>query len=172
GEAHQLVAEADAEYRDLGRVEDLADRLDRVIARLGIAGAVGEENTIGLHAQDVARGRLRRDHGHARAALGDQPQDVVLDAVVVSDDVEARVFQLAVAGAQFPAPLGPFVRLVGGHHLGEVHAGEAGERLRLRERLLDVDISGQAAVLRALLPQDARQLAGIQLGDAYHLVFL
>src|SRR6267143_7079020 len=39
-EAHQLVPEADAEHRRLGRVEDLADRLDGVVAGLGIAGSV------------------------------------------------------------------------------------------------------------------------------------
>src|SRR5688572_14855702 len=32
GEAHELVPETDAEHRDLRRVEDLADRLDCVVA--------------------------------------------------------------------------------------------------------------------------------------------
>ena len=44
----QLVAEADAEHRHAGRVEDLADRLDRVVARLRVARAVGQEHAVGL----------------------------------------------------------------------------------------------------------------------------
>src|SRR5262245_16256529 len=43
GEPHELVAEANAEHRDAGRVQDLADRLDGVVARLRVAGPVGEE---------------------------------------------------------------------------------------------------------------------------------
>src|SRR6185436_21000857 len=42
GEAHDLVAKADAEDRDARGVENLADRLDGVVAGLGVARAVGE----------------------------------------------------------------------------------------------------------------------------------
>src|SRR5690349_5749772 len=59
GEAHQLVAEADAEHRDARRVEDLADRLDRVVARLGIARAVGEEYAVRFELQHFPGGHLR-----------------------------------------------------------------------------------------------------------------
>ena len=86
----QLVAEADAEDRDAASVEDLADRLDRVVAGLRVAGAVGQEDAVGLQRQRLARRRLRRHHGDAAAALGQHAQDVALDAVVVGDDVEAR----------------------------------------------------------------------------------
>src|SRR5690242_15766391 len=48
GEAHQLVAEADAEDGQTRRVEDLADRFDRIVARLRVAGPVGEKNAVGL----------------------------------------------------------------------------------------------------------------------------
>jgi hypothetical protein len=48
-EAHQLVPEADAEHRDLRRVEQLADRLDRVVARLrGRPGPLERKMPVGL----------------------------------------------------------------------------------------------------------------------------
>ena len=52
-EAEELVAEADAEDRRAG-VDDLADGLDRVVAGLRIAGAVGEEDAVGLERQRLA----------------------------------------------------------------------------------------------------------------------
>ena len=97
-EAEQLVAEADAEHRHVG-LEELADRLDRVVAGLRIAGAVGEEHAVGLQRQHLVGRRLRRHHGHAAAVVGEQAQDVALDAEVVGDHVQA----LARAGAAGPA---------------------------------------------------------------------
>ena len=70
--------------------DELADRGDRVVARLRIAGAVGQEHAVGLQREHVGRGGLRRHHGHVAAALGQHAQDVVLDAEVVGDDVELR----------------------------------------------------------------------------------
>src|SRR6185503_12701351 len=87
GEPHELVAEADAEHGQPRRVEDLADRLDRVVAGLRVARPVRQEYSIGLHPQDFARRGLCGDYGNARATLDQHPQDVVLDAVVAGDDL-------------------------------------------------------------------------------------
>src|SRR5207245_3767274 len=109
----------------------------------------------------------RRHHGHAAAALGEEAQDVVLDAVVVGDDVRLRAVELPIARARLPAPFGPFVRFIDADHPGEVHAGEAGELARPGERFRLVDVARhQAAVLRALLAQQARELARVDVGDA------
>ena len=45
GQAQQLVAQADTEHRGAGIKESL-DSFDGVVARLGVAGAVGEEDAI------------------------------------------------------------------------------------------------------------------------------
>ncbi len=82
------MSEADAEDRHLAH--HAANALLRVRHRLGIARAVRQEHAIRLHRQHVFRAGGRRNHRHA-AALADQAaQDVVLDAVVVSDHVMLR----------------------------------------------------------------------------------
>ena len=52
GAAEQLVAEADAEHRQLA--DQLADRVDDVAERRRVAGAVGEEDGVGVAGQQVA----------------------------------------------------------------------------------------------------------------------
>ena len=73
--------------------------------------------------------RLRRNDGHAAAMVGEQPQDVALDAEVVRDDVQP----LARARACGPCSSCQFVPsfhwydALGRHDLGEIHALEPGE---------------------------------------------
>ena len=90
GQAEQLVAQADAEGRDV-RHDQLADGVDGVVAGRRIAGAVRQEHAVRLEREHFLGRGLRRHHGHAAAAVGEHAQDVVLDAVVVGDDVEALV---------------------------------------------------------------------------------
>ena len=81
----------------------VADGRDRVVAGLRVARAVGQEDAVGLRAPaPPSARRLRRHDGEAAAALGEHAQDVVLDAEVVGDDVEARRARRAVALAQRP----------------------------------------------------------------------
>src|ERR1041385_3950346 len=68
-----------------------------VVARLGVARAVGEEHAVGLHLQHVLGRRLRRDDRDASAAVGEHAQDVALDAVIESDDVEFGVVDAPIA---------------------------------------------------------------------------
>ena len=49
--AEQLVAEADAE--DGLAADQLADGVDDVVERRGVAGAVGEEDDVGVLGQDL-----------------------------------------------------------------------------------------------------------------------
>ena len=49
GQRQQLMAQADAEDRRLA--EQAADRLDGVVQRLGVAGAVGKKHAVGLAAR-------------------------------------------------------------------------------------------------------------------------
>ena len=59
--------------------------------RLGIAGAVGEKDAVGLEREHVLRGGQRRHHRHAAARLHQPPQDVVLDAEIVGHHVVPRL---------------------------------------------------------------------------------
>src|SRR5436305_443862 len=63
--AGKLMSEADAENRLASH--KAADVVDRVGARLGIAGAVGEEDAIRLERENVFCWRLRGDDGYATA---------------------------------------------------------------------------------------------------------
>ena len=53
--AQQLVAEADAPDRPAA--DELAHRLDDVVERRRVAGAVGEEDRVGVGGQQLVRGR-------------------------------------------------------------------------------------------------------------------
>ncbi|MCY1292362.1 hypothetical protein D9M70_415830 [compost metagenome] len=82
-------------------------------------------------------------------------------------------FRMAV-GFQVPHAGAPLVALGGADHLGQVHAFQAGEAARqLQGLFLGGVVAGEdAAVLRALLAQDAGQPAGIDAGDGDGAVFL
>src|ERR1700722_20643351 len=84
-EAAQLMAEADAENRD--SAGELANILDGVGDGLGIAGTVRKKNTVRLQREDVFGGGSCRDDGHIAAMVDEKPEDVLLDAVVVGDDL-------------------------------------------------------------------------------------
>jgi hypothetical protein len=77
-EAEQLVAEADPEHRDTA--QQLAHDLDLVCERLGVAGAVREQD--GVVAGELVRVDLVREDRHVRARPGEPPQDRPLHAVV------------------------------------------------------------------------------------------
>jgi hypothetical protein len=85
-----LVAEADAEHR-LAGVDQLADLGHRVAAgRRRVAGAVRQEDAVGLHGQYVFGRGARRHHRHPAALAGEAAQDVALQAVVDGHHVAAR----------------------------------------------------------------------------------
>ena len=89
GQAEQLVAEADAEDRLLA--EQAADRADRVVERLGVAGAVREEDAVGLVREHFFGGGGAGQDRHAAAQVDQVARDVPLHAVVEGDDVGLRV---------------------------------------------------------------------------------
>src|SRR5262249_24906094 len=68
GKAEELVAEADTECRNAD-AQEFADRVDGVSARLGVAGPVGKEDSLGLERKRVAGAGLRRHHGESAAAV-------------------------------------------------------------------------------------------------------
>src|SRR6266545_4538960 len=101
GEPHELVAEADPEGRKPG-ADDFADRADGVIAGLGIARTVRQKHPVGLEREGFRRRRLRGKDRDPTAALDEQAQYVVLYAVVVRDNLKARIGALAEPAARPP----------------------------------------------------------------------
>ena len=101
--------------------------------------------------------------------VGEQAQDVALDAEIVGDDVQALAGATARALLERPVrALVPLVGAVGADDLGEVHALESRKALRGLDRQVGTRggiTARDAAGLRALLAQDAGELARVDLGD-------
>ena len=61
-EADELVSQANAENR-FAAFHQFLYGFDGVVARLGVAGAVGQENAVRIECQDIFRAGLRRNDG-------------------------------------------------------------------------------------------------------------
>ncbi len=170
-ERHDLMAEADAESGDAA-LDDVARGGDGVVARPRVARPVGQEHPVRIERQRFGRAGPGRQHRHLAAALGEHAQDIGLDAEIVGDDVKARRVLAAVATAQAPFGLAPLVALLDRDDLGQVHAGQAGEAARQRDRLVGAGADGDGAVLGPLGAQDAGQLAGVDAGDGHDALLL
>src|SRR5437870_3911858 len=154
-EAHDLVAEADAEHWHLA--EELGDDLAHAGDGVGVARPVREEDAVGAEGEDVAGGRGRGDDADAAAGADQVAQDVELDAEVVGDDDVWRAAVLGgsllrrrVAAAEPPRPLAPVVRRRARHFLHEVASDETGRLLRLAHEAPRIEIDArQHRLLRA-----------------------
>ena len=88
GQAEELVAEADAEDRDLA--DEMADVVLRVRHRLRIAGAVREQHAVVAAVEDLLGMRGRRIDRDLAALPHELPQDVALHAEVVHGHAQPR----------------------------------------------------------------------------------
>src|SRR5262249_53375914 len=88
-DAENLVAEANPENWLAG--DQLADLHGLMLKRLGITGAVRQEDAVGFQSQNVFCGRGSGNHREAAADLTKPAQNVVLDSEIVGDDVEPRL---------------------------------------------------------------------------------
>ena len=153
-----------------------SDRADRVVAGLGVARAVRQEDAVGLQREHRRRRRLRRDDGDAAAALGEQAQDVVLDAEIVGDDVKARRCRASRSPPRAPmCPTSTRTASCSSRPCARSRPAIDGRRPRARDGVRHLGVADrrrreQAAVLRAPLAQDARELARVDVGDADDVV--
>ena len=167
------MAEADAEY---GHVlcEDFLNCLDRVVARFWIAGAIGQEHTVGFQCQRVHRGGDCRQHGDLATALGQHAQDVVLNTVVVGDNMKLRVGLRGIAGTERPHGLIPVVGFFARHDPGQIKTRHVRRGIRqvarARNIFCTVFADQDATVLRALLARQACQAARIDVGNGYDTI--
>jgi hypothetical protein len=105
GEAQHLVAEADAEDRDVGLDQLLDDWHGIFAGSRRVARAVRQKDAIRLHGKYIFGARRRRHHRDLAVETGKKAQDIALDAVIEADDVI-----LGVAGPEFAVALVPHPR--------------------------------------------------------------
>ena len=100
----QLVAEADAEHRLAP--DQLADRVDDVVERGGVAGAGDEEDPVGVARQQLLGGGRAGEQLERRAARGEVAHDRVLDAGVERGDARAVPLPRDTCAARRSSPRG------------------------------------------------------------------
>ena len=173
GQSQQLVSQADAEHRDIG-FQYLPDSLDGVIAGLRVAGAIGQEDAVGIQRQHLCGRGLGGYHGEPATPVNQHPQDIALHAVIVGHHVVGQLRRVAVNMTHpvFPAALGPVEGFLHRDFLRQVHPLETGKGPGLVQRggLVDSLSRHQAAILGALVPQDPGQATGIDVGDGDDVV--
>mmetsp|Transcript_25397 Transcript_25397/g.55218 ORF Transcript_25397/g.55218 Transcript_25397/m.55218 type:complete len:438 (-) Transcript_25397:123-1436(-) len=170
--AQHLVAHADAEDGHLA--EDGLRVGHRPGGGGGVAGAVGEEDTVGVHGQHLVRGGLAGHHRHLAPVGGQAPEDVGLDAIVVRHHVV--LVGVGVLGVELPAGNGgvlPLVRLVAGHH-GQVVLALNGPALgHIQQLVVSLGgLGGDDTNKSTLVADTAGQLTGVNIGDADNVLLL
>ena len=173
GETTELVAEADAE--DGHAPDHVANGLDRIIDGLGIAGAVGEKDTVGLESENVGGGGLRRDDGDFAAFAREHAEDVLLDAEVVGDHTEmlprfcALVEcgrQKRIAGLVAAVARVEFVDGFCGDNFGEVGTVHLADIPGFLDECIGIgNVGGDDSAHDAVGSQMANQGAGVDLGE-------
>ena len=106
--------------------------------------------------------------------LGEDAEDVALDAEIIGYDVELGLLDVVVALSELPGADVPLIGLVGRNDGGKIHSLESGELAGLLQCLLlrGVLACYEAAPLRALGAEDAGQLSGVDLADGNHAMLL
>lgn len=171
GEAEQLVSQADAEH-GLAAVNQFSHRGDGVIAGLGVAGAVGEEDAVGVHTEHVLRRGLRGHHGQPAAACGEHAQDIGFHAEIVGHNVIGLFGGGNEALAELPFAFRPFVAFSTADFFGQIfahHAAEGGNQLPGFFHG-GVCAGEDGAGLGAFVAQDTGEAAGVDVGDGNGLV--
>src|SRR5690606_12990707 len=135
-------------------LEERAGRLDRIVARLWVARAVGQKDAVRIELEYVLGGRLSRHDRNTAAAISQQTQDVVFHAEIVRDHVELVLVGRGEALAHLPGTLFPVERVFGGNDLGEVLAGHTGKASRQFDGALGVVANQNAGALRPAVTQN------------------
>ena len=161
-QANHLVTQANAKDRHL------ADQLLHLLVGLhhgiGVAGAVGQKDAVGIHVEDLTRGRVPRHDGEVAAGADETLQNAALHAAVIGDHFVAgggggRECEV-VLGGQVGG--GKLVRLGAAHGLDQVLAHQRGHCGQTLSKLVDVEnLSRDNAHLGTVVAQVAHQGAGV-----------
>src|SRR4051812_41887095 len=153
--AQQLVAEADPEGR--APADEAAQRLDDVVQRRRVAGAVGQEDRVGLAGQQLVGAGRAGMQLDARAALQEVAHDRALDAGVDGHDARAVV----VGAEELRLARGDLARQVEADH--RLLALDELARLALAHRAGE-----DAAAHGAAVAQVPHERARVHAGEAGH----
>ena len=143
-ESAKLVAKTNPENRDAA--EEFAYIFNGVGDRLGIAGPVRKKDAIRAQRKDVFGGSCSRNDGNIAMVIDKQAKNVLLDAVIVSDDLELMGIRACAGLAHFLVPRrsgqfdGAFLPIVGltaTYTSGELLAGHQRELFRFKEQLVN-----------------------------------
>ena len=142
-ETAKLMPKANAE--DGNTPDQTANVFDGVADRFGIAGAVREENTVGIEREDVFGAGLCGHNPSFTMMVHKKAKNILLDAEIVRDDAEfASVRSAAGIGSgfgprrecQLNRTLFPAVGFLAGDPAGEFLAGHRRELLGLKDKLI------------------------------------
>jgi len=171
-QTEDLVAQTDAKKGLEGR--QLADHIAHPLHGLGIPGAVGEKDAIGLQGQGLCRGGRRGNDRHLETLLDQQAQDSSLDPEIVGHQATLSLGTLGTRHLPLharPAALGPEVGSA--RNLGdEVAAIESGGASRLGHQglgLLQRGIGAEHPDLGPRIANAAHQRPGIDARNPRHV---
>ena len=167
GQADHLMTQANTKDRHL------ADQLLHLLVGLhhgiGIAGAVGQKDAIGIHIEHLTRGRIPRHDGQVAAGADQALQNAALHAAVVGNHLvagrggggERKIMR----SRQVARSKG--MRLRAAHGLDQVLAHQRGGCGQTLGKFVDVkDLGRDNAHLGAVVAQVAHQGAGVDALDS------
>src|SRR6266481_9426284 len=177
-QAAQLVPQADSKHGNMAN--ELLNIFHGVVDGFRIAGAVRKKHSVRFHFQDVFRGGLRGDDIDFALVIDEQAQNVLLDAVVVSDNTMFARLGVSVGFAHLLGPGrngdldGAFVPAVGfgaSDAAGELLARHTGQLLGFKHKLLRRrTVGGNDAAKRTDIANVADERAGINVPNHGNLV--
>ena len=166
-QADHLVTEADAKDRHL------ADQLLHLLVGLhhgiGVAGAIGQKDAIGIHVEHLTRGCIPRHDGEVAVSTDQALQDAALDTAVVGDHFVAgrsgRGKRKVMRSGQVVRSKGMGLRAA--HGLDQVLADQRRRGGQALGKLVDVeDLRRDYAHLGTVVAQVAHESAGVDALDS------
>ena len=166
-QADHLVTEADAKDRHL------ADQLLHLLVGLhhgiGVTGAIGQKDAIGIHVEHLTRGCIPRHDGEVAASTDQALQDAALDTAVVGDHFVAgrsgRGKRKVMRSGQVVRSKGMGLRAA--HGLDQVLADQRRRGGQALGKLVDVeDLRRDYAHLGTVVAQVAHESAGVDALDS------
>src|SRR5690606_22662193 len=121
-QCQKLMTQADAEDGEPLLLQQALDHGDRIGAGSSwISGAIGQEHAIRIAGENLLRRSLGRYDGQLASEVCERAQDVVLGAVINSDDSVFRLVQAAIALSGSPGRFGPAIALKARYFCSEIH---------------------------------------------------
>ena len=166
-QADHLVTKANTKDRHLA--DQLLHLLVGLHKSIGVAGAVGQKDAVGIHVEHLTRGHIPRHDSKVAAGTDEALQNAALDAAVVGDHFVAgrsgRSKRKVMRSGQVAR--GKSVGLRAAHGLDQVLAHQRGGCGKTLGELVDVkDLGRDDAHLGAVVAQVAHQGSGVDALDS------